>query len=301
MTEFIDIITTLITNGFQITKVDRISPENWILFAHKFDKLGAKVSYCLLLSNDKTETAVIKSLIRASGSISAKAILVNDNFTTSECDCFTKERLYSLFGGIVNTGLVLIDNLPKVLDSLGHNELPNGLAGKAETLHEVYVKECLQFIMGSPTRRYGQERLFESLPDIVVLCKDQFMILVDSKAYKDGYAFSLDDINRFSRYVSEFTTRYSQFFGSVFKFLVVSGSFLDSSKALASRSDELYKACGCGISVIKSEDLALIVQRLSTNPEIRGSIMWKNVFSEIVVTSNTIEQERKRIEKDKIH
>src|ERR1700761_5478336 len=98
-----------------------------------------------------------------------------------------------MFGGLVNTGLILIPSLDDILESLGHNTVYPGLVGEADNLHELYVKECLQYMLQSPTRRYGSDRLFEKLPDAAVLSKERFIVLVDAKAYSTGFEFKADD------------------------------------------------------------------------------------------------------------
>jgi hypothetical protein len=205
-----------------------------------------------------------------------------------------------IFGGIINTGLVLIPRLSDILDSLGHNSVPSELSGKADDLHEMYVKECLQFVMESPTRRYGMDRSFESLPDAAVLCKDGFMLLVDSKAYSNGYSFSADDLKRYKSYVEDFRMRYSQFLGPVFSFVVVSGHFIDSNDSIQNRSDEFYKICQCKISCIESKEVGIITEFLRKSPAIRSAINWKNIFSELIISNKTIETEISRIKKDSI-
>ncbi len=60
---FTNIISTLVTNGFNIEKVDRLPHKNNIIHAYKYDKLGAKVNYSLLFTNDRNENSIIDTLI----------------------------------------------------------------------------------------------------------------------------------------------------------------------------------------------------------------------------------------------
>ena len=293
-------IATLLTNGFHIHKIDRLSPENIIINARKYDRLGAEVRYSIMFSNDKHETAIIESLNRVSKSYDSHPIYVNDYYTLKDVSSHSQKSFFDFFGGIINTGLTLIPDLPTILNELGHNRLPTLLSGDPEDLHELYVAECLQFILESPTRRYGQERSFESLPDGIVLGKG-FMILVDSKAYSNGFSFRADDIKRFTSYVDDFNNRYAQLFGRVFTFLVVSGSFTDSQKSIQGRSEELYRNCGCKISCLISKVLADIVQLLQQKPQIRTSINWKNIFINQQIEMKHVNQEIRRIQKDNIH
>lgn len=295
-------ISTLITNGFHIEKVERLSPENSVLNIYRYDKLGAKVCYSILFSDDLEDDCVFKNhLLKIAKSYNSMPLIVSDNISLADIKSYTKKAFFDFFGGIINTGLILIPNLPDLLDELGHNGLPTGLMGTPDDLHETYVCECLQFMMESPTRRYGIERRFQSLPDGVVLGKGGFMILVDSKSYSDGFDFKADDIKRFASYIEDFNGRYSPYFGKIFTFVVISGHFNDSEKSIRNRSDELYKSCNCKLSCIQSKELGLFVQKIRTMPEIRGSILWKNLFSEFYIEEKHLDHEISRILKDKIH
>jgi hypothetical protein len=231
---------------------------------------------------------------------SSTPLLISDNINSSKCKTYTFKEFYDFLGGIVNTGLILISDLPNILNKLGRNKLPTSLQGNASDLHELYVKECLQFIMQSPTRRYGKDRLYESLPDGIVVCKNGTMILFDSKAYSKGFEFSADDIKRFASYVQEFNKRYSALLGSVFSFAVISGKINPTVRSLRNRSKELYKKCGCNLNCIVSKELGKIVQKLQKEPRIRSSILWENIFSELIIDESTIQKEIYRINKDNL-
>jgi hypothetical protein len=299
--EFGNIVSTLITNSFHISKVERVPGDNNIINVYKFDKLGAEIRYSILFSNLSETDTIVKFLKKIAKRYNSLPIIVDDNIKTDECKCYTKAEFYKTLGGYVSTGLVLIPNLSDVLNELGHNNLPAGLTGEPDDLHEIYIAECMQFIMSSPTKRYGKDRLFESLPDGVVLGKDKYMILLDSKAYTKGFDFSADDIKRFSSYISDFNERYAQFFGAIFTFIVVSGKFNDSIGSIQKRSEELYKLSNCRLSCIESKVLGEIVELLRATPKIRNSINWKNIFTETIVEKKHVQREIKRIDKDKIH
>ncbi|WP_439483990.1 restriction endonuclease FokI C-terminal domain-containing protein [Cyclobacterium plantarum] len=298
--QFSNTIATLLTNGFHIHKINRFSPDNVIVNARKYDRLGAEVRYSVMFSNDNQETAIIESLKKICEAYNSHPIYVNDNYVIKGITSHTQKSFFDFFGGIITIGLTLIPNLATILNELGHNRLPTSLSGDPEDLHELYVAECLQFILESPTRRYGQERAFESLPDGIVLGKG-FMILMDSKAYSRGFSFQADDIKRFASYVEDFNSRYSQFFGRVFTFLVVSGNFTDSKKSIQGRSEELYKKCGCKLSCLTSKVLGDIVQLMQQKPRERTSINWENILINQQIEMKHVNQEIKRIQKDKIH
>lgn len=295
-----DSITTLVTNGFNIQKVDRFAHSNSIVYTYKYDKLGARVNYSILFTEDREEKSVVDTLLSVSEQFKSTPLIVGDNYKSVRCDTHTKAKFFDFFGGLVNTGLVLIPSLPEILNELGHNRLPNGLCGEAKDLHELYVKECLQFAMESPTRRYGIDRSYEKVPDIAVLGKERFILLLDSKAYGDGFKFKADDLKRFASYVEDFRNRYSAFFGNVLSFVVVSGHFKDSEKSIRNRSDEFYEMCNCRISCIESKTLGTITELVKEQSRFRSSINWKHIFSKLIIETKHVEQEIARLTKDKL-
>jgi len=296
-----NILSTLFVNGFHITKVDRLAHENNILHIYKYDRLGAIVKYSILFTEDTNEGVITDTLLQQSQVQSSTPIIINNNFTSQRCTTYTKEKFFGFFGGLMNTGLILVPALPSIMDSLGHNELPAGLSGRPHDLHEVYVKECLQFIMESPARRYGIERSFESLPDGVVLSRQGFMLLLDSKAYAEGYGITADDMRRFQGYVNDFRMRYSSSFGPIMAFVVVAGHFSDSSNSITDRSLELYRLANSMLCCVTSQQLAEITQLLVNHPAERSSIDWKNIFIKPQIELQHVQAELNRISKDKIH
>lgn len=299
--EISNIVSTFITNGFVVDQMERFSQGNIIFNILKMDKLGAVVKYSILFTKDITETSLTTSLLTISRTFSSTPLIISDNFISSQCNTHTFQKFYDFFGGIVNTGLILIPNLPDILEELGLNKLPAVLQGDAFDLHELYVKECFQFILQSPTRRYGKDRLFESIPDGIVICKNGMMILYDSKAYSKGFDFTADDIKRFASYVDEFNKRYSAVLGKVFTFTVITGKLNPTEKAIGSRSKELYKKCNCNLSCITSRELGNIVQLLQQEPDIRVSILWKNIFAELIIDTALVQKEITRIKKDNLN
>ncbi len=299
--EIQNIVSTLITNGFEIDQMERFPKGNIIFNILKLDKLGAIVKYSILFTKDKNETSLTDSVITFSKAFASKPLIISDNFVSANCTTHTFQKFYDFFGGIVNTGLILIPNLPDILEELGLNKLPAVLQGDAFDLHELYVKECFQFILQSPTRRYGKDRLFESIPDGIVICKNGMMILYDSKAYSNGFDFTADDIKRFASYVDEFNKRYSAVLGKVFTFTVITGKLKPTAQTIANRSKELYKKCNCNLSCITSRELGNIVQLLQKEPDIRVSILWKNIFAEFIIDAALVQKEITRIKKDNLN
>ncbi len=297
--ELSSFLTTLIINDFQLQSINRISEGNSIINTTKTDRLGAKISYSILVNTTNPSSNFIQNLLDTSKGLNSTPLIVSNEVTSDKCKTLTFDDFSSLIGGFVNTGLILIPTLVDILDSLGHNKVYQGLDGKPDKLLEIYIKECLQYLMVAPVKRFGSNRSFESVPDGIVLGKNQFTVLFDSKAYKDGFSFQADDIERFAKYVTDFNCRYNPFI-TIFYFLVVSGHFNDSEESIIGRSDALFNKCRAKISCIESSELAKIVNIISSQPLQRNAIVWSNVFQYPLITEKSILQELKGIQKDQL-
>ena len=297
--DFSSFLSTLIINNFSLQSINRISKDNCIINATKVDRLGAKINYSILVNSTTAAPNLVQSLLNTSKELNSTPLIVSDVFVSDQCKALSFDEFSNLIGGFVNTGLILIPSLVDIMHSLGHNKLYPGLEGQPDKLLEIYVKECLQYLMVSPVKRFGSNRSFESVPDGIVLGKHLFTVLFDAKAYAGGFEFQADDIERFAKYVNDFNARYHPFI-SVFYFLIVSGHFNDSLVSLTNRSDALFNRCRAKISCVESSELAKIVKIISEQPLRRNAIIWSNVFQNPIITEKSIIQELKRIEKDQI-
>ena len=293
-------MTTLIVNGFNLSSVNRIADGHAIINCSKYDKFGAKVNYSFLFSTRQTNKHLIDSLITTSSALESTPILVSDNLSSEKCISYSTATFYDTIGGYVNTGLVLIPQIAEILEELGFNRLPDGLVGKPDDLLEIYAKESLQFLLSSPARRFGKDRLFESLPDGVVLGKGQIIIQYDSKAYSEGFSFSSDDIERFAKYVNEFNIKYKDVVGGVYAFLIISGKFNDSEESIQKRSDSLYQKCHTKLTCVTCRELGEMVKLSVQSQEERHVINWKAIFVNLMLTKKLIEKEILKVRKDKI-
>ncbi|MBN8570578.1 MAG: hypothetical protein J0M18_13195 [Ignavibacteria bacterium] len=296
-----NILITLLLNGFNLDKVERFSNENIICHVSKFDKLGAQIKYSLFFLKTKISETVIQKFLRSSKALNTYPLLISDKeINYKECNELNYKAFFNIWGGILNTGLILVPNLSNILTELGLNKLPKGLNGKPDNLFELYCKECLQYCIDSPTIRYGKERSYESLPDGVILGKNKMVILYDTKAYSNGFGVSADDITRFTKYVNEYNEKYEQYFGKVFTFLVLTTTFKDSDKSLEGRSNELYSNCQTKISYLSSKNLATITKLIKENSNYRKSILWNKIFTELIIKPSNIQSQLLKISKDKI-
>lgn len=297
--EIKNIITTFIINDFHLINSNRPVKNCLNVIGKKYDKLGAQILYSFLFVKGDLIDAVKKSYLQNSKTNSQTPVIVSETMITDECLNYTWDEFSERIGGIVNTGLILLDNITEIICKLGHNELPTGLDGTPNELLEIYVKEILQFLLTLPTKRYGSDRRFESLPDGIVLGKD-LIIQFDSKAYSKGFEFSLDDIERFSKYVNDFNRRYSSILNRVFSFVVITGKFNDSEESIEGRRKTFYQKCQTNLSCIDCDSLSSILDLLKHNLKYRELIDWKEIFSNTIITKDLIEGEIKIITKDNI-
>lgn len=294
------ILTTLLLNGFHLSSVNRLDSNNSIINAVKYDKIGAEIKYSFLLSASNYCDRFLDSLEITSNALKSTPIVICEKELSCKFKSYTFKSFDKTIGGISRTGLILISNIEHVLNDLGHNLLPDGLDGKADDLLEIYVNECLQYLFYAPGRRYGSDRLFESVPDGVILGKFQSVVLYDAKAYKEGFKIEADDILRFSKYIKDFNDKYGNYLGAVFKFVIVSGHFLDSDESLLHRSEQLYANCNTSLSIIKAIELGEMVKIIRNNYDIRESINWKNILTNHNSVLNNLKVDINRIRKDNL-
>jgi hypothetical protein len=208
------------------------------------------------------------------------------------------EKFFELLGGEIRSDRIIRDDLPTILNELGHNRLPNNFTGTPENLLEAYVKEGLEFLLESRGWHYGQDRLFESVPDGIVLGK--LNLYFDGKAYKKGYHPSADDIKRFAGYVNEFNERYATSVGRIHSFVVVSGSFTAKKNALEKKAADFYARCSTQLCYVTAADFGQIVTQVRLASVNRSALKWANVFSQLRIEPTSIASELRRITKDRI-
>lgn len=297
--EIRDIIISLLINGFHLDSIKRDVKDCLNVNAIKYDKLGAKIHYSFLFSKGSINKIVARSFLDNSKVNKYTPVFISDHEKTDKCISFNFSDFFEKVGGLINTGLILVENINEIINKLGYNELPDGLSGKPDDLLEIYFKEIMQFLLLSPAKRYGGDRRFESLPDGIIIGKD-LVIQFDTKAYTNGFDFKSDDIERFSKYVTAFNTSYSKILGSVYAFVVVSGKFNDSIDSIENRRKALYKKCQTNLSCLTCKDLGDILNIIKENPHHREIIDWRSIFSNTIITSDLVQNEIKNINKDKL-
>jgi len=286
-------VRTLLLNGYTIDSVQR-SDAAQIFEAHRVDELGARVAYAFLVASEPGE-GVITPFVKRAEQLRATPIGLGD-FSTPLFAVISFPAFYRILGGSIDEAVVYDDDLPGKLDSLGHNQVPSGLSGKADDLLEDFTKQCLQFVTGRRSLRYGKERLFEAVPDGIVF--EDLAVLVDAKAYSAGFIIEADDLKRFAAYIADFNRRYRDELGSIHSFIVVTGHFEQSLTALEARRSELYAECQTQLTCLKASDLGEMVKQVRLVPSYRKAIAWKRLFSTLILTPELVRLELDRIRKD---
>lgn len=286
---------TLFSAGFVVTNFSR-KPSYIAFHVFRADEFGVKANYLIAFSDgEKFSQTDYKALQRSATYQSEYLVLVGsiDESDTKEIPVILPETFFQRLGGTVSSYLPLEDFYPEHLEILGRNKLPVGLTGKADELFEEYVYVGLQFLLQNRVIRYGQERLFEKLPDGIAF-GGSVLLLYDCKAAHKGYEISSNSMRQFADYVNAFHRRYQNFVGRVNSFLVISG-FFQHSNSLEDRSRELLAECGVPLSFLTAKDLGEIIKLFIKNPVYRQSVDWKRVFSGgLIQTARVIEDLRER-------
>jgi len=296
------ILRTLFAAGYRVIKVERASATSTFVNLVGVDLLRAEVKILALVT--KTYGLGLKRRLEkqadAEHSTPIVISLSSELKTTPGVPCHQIGNFFKLLGGAVQTDRIFRPDLPAIINSIGFNKLPKGLAGKPDTLLEEISSECLRYLLDCPLRRYGQDRLFESLPDGIAFARSNTNFYYDAKAYTGFYHPSADDIKRFAEYINDFNDRYATFVGRIFRLLVISGGFSKSEKAIAEKNNDLDARCGTQMTFISTSALAESVALMRKRSQQRSAVSWRNVFAPGVYSSARLTEECKRIEKDAI-
>jgi len=290
-------VRTLIIGGFTLEKASRY-PGYALIYMYRYDEFGVKQQYCFSLFEKDPEPEQIEAAAIASKHNKTELVIISPAKIHGMPN-IEWNRFLNLFGGPVYSYSPLEPEFEDHLMRLSFNKLPTGLVGKPDDLFELYVHKALEFIFGCKVHRYGQERRFEARPDGVVLQDRMFSALYDTKAYSNGYDVTLDSIRQFSSYITEFRSRYDQYY-ELHSFIVISGSFPHSKDTLESRSRQLLSEANIPLAFMTAESVLQIIGLLSNFPSARRSINWRKIFVNPVIDPELVQAELELIEKDKI-
>jgi hypothetical protein len=295
-----DVVKTLVASGFVLKNVTQ--KPNYLAFdVYRVDEFGVKWNYLLVFSAGGTITSSdVNGLSKVASNNGASVVIIGRAETTrKDIPVITMRDFTGRMGGLIPSFLPLEPTYAEQLTTLGLNKLPKGLTGKADDLFEAYVHSGLQFILQDKVVRYGQERLFEVVPDGLVLGRSSFQLLYDCKAAKDGYDISRDSIRQFADYVSDFHKRYEGYVGRLHAFLLVSGKF-QSEDTLETRSGELFSECQVPLVYLKAEELGKIVALFAERPSLRQSIDWRVIFSARFISAAAVKKNIQARVRDKV-
>jgi hypothetical protein len=294
------IVNTLIGSGFQLVNVTS-KPSYLLLRVYRTDEFGNRQRYVFAYSGDNTLKApAIAGLRKVAAKDTAPLVIIGRAEKSDPIiPILTLAQFVGQMGGSVPTFLPLEPAYPAQLAELGLNKKPSGLMGKADELFEAYVHAGLQFLLQRKVIRYGQDRLFETVPDGLVLGRNSIQLLYDCKAYKKGYPLSRDAIRQFSDYVRSFHQRYESYIGRLHAFLVISGKF-QSDATLDTRSQELYSECQVPLVFMSAATLGEVVTLFANARRYRSTIDWKVIFSATTIEAKAVKAQLSARKKDKV-
>ncbi len=294
------IARTLLAGGYSIESCHRPANGAVLLKLRRVEILGGE-SRTVLLLTDTLSRSLSLALAQISDEEGGAPVIVSrDGKLKTECRQLSVARFFSLLGGELRTDRIFAPRLPEIMSALGHGRCPLGLVGQPDRLLEEITQDGFAYLMESPVRRYGQERAFERLPDAVVLGRNGYNVCLDTKAYRGSYHPSANDMRAFREYVTDFNSRYAEYVSSISVFVVISGSFSRSSKALENRANELLVEVRTPMVFMTARDVGLAVQVMRENGGLRRAIDWRRVFVPPVFALNRLHFELKRVANDGI-
>jgi len=288
-------IRSLAINGYVM---DRAHSDHGLILLdfHKYDRFGVRMDYSFALYDSLGEPGLkaLRKLARG------RSLVLIGPSRFKDAPSLSWDELLGKLGGPVNTWAVTDPQFPVILNDLGHNQLPPGFEGNADTLFEDLVRDALMFLLTNRVIQYGQERLFEKLPDGLAFIDHSTPVLYDCKAYGKGFSITADDIRRFSSYVQDFNQRYGSYLKPVQSFLVITGELTDSVNSISGRARELRAESNVQLVALSAKELGAIVQLLTANPLGRRAINWKLLLSDSILIAKDVAKELKRVDKDAI-
>lgn len=292
------IIRTLVGSGFQLDNVSS-KPSHLVLRAYRTDEFGIRWRYVIAYTGGNTLSGpAIAGLRKVASNDKASLVIIGTTREThAEIPVISLNDFVGRMGGSIPSFLPLESEYAAHLSSLGLNKRPSGITGRTDDLFEAYVHAGLQFILQRKVIRYGQERLFEVVPDGLVFGRDSLQLLYDCKAYAKGYPISRDSIRQFADYVRNFHSRYERYVGRLHAFLVISGKF-KSEGTLEERARELYSECQVPLVFMSADTMGNIVSLLASAPVFRQSIDWKIIFSATIVNVAAVKKDLAARRKD---
>jgi len=282
------IVRTLLGAGFRITR--SLTGPNYLgLLTNRDDEFGALSQRLFAFAEEPLSGTDLRALQQVSQRERVPLIVVGECGDTPGVDVIavTAEEFMGRLGGSISSFLPLEGEFSAHLSELGLNKLPTGLSGKPDELFELYAKQGLEFILQDRVIRYGQERLFEALPDGIVIGRRSPVLLYDCKAAGDGYDITSNTIRQFASYVDDFHRRYETYLGRAYAFVAISG-FFQSPDTLDGRSAELYAKCGVKLCFLDTKNFGEIVSMFADRPAFRQSVDWNQIFAKTLIEANTV-------------
>ena len=290
-------VRILFSGGF-ILDASEPKPGYALLTLHRFDEFGIAHRYCFAVAENEIGASEVEGARVAADHHDADLIVVGK--CEFEAVTLGWEEFVNVFGGPIVGLSPLESQFREHLEELGHNRLPEGLQGEANTRFEEHVRSALEFMIGSRVIPYGQRRSGEARPDGIVPPHGGLYVLYDAKAYGKGYTVTQDTLRQFDSYVRDFRNRYEGFVPPLDAFIVVSGHFPHDDETLADRSRDLYELCGVPLSFLTTETLNEIIEILADTPRIRRAVRWTRVFSDPVVRTKRVQRECRAVLRDNV-
>src|SRR5260370_10675866 len=120
-------IRTLLVSGYIVTNVNRISQSAAILSVHRRDKLGGLAASTILMA--EAPSANVLEMLRRTAEQNQSQPLAITNRKPSGVPILKPEKFFELLGGEIRSDRIIRDDLPAILNALGHNRVPNNLPG----------------------------------------------------------------------------------------------------------------------------------------------------------------------------
>ena len=290
-------IRTLIVAGYSIEDSDR-QPQHIEILCKRTDILGASILYLIAVTDaGEFSEAEINGILRSALNQGRIPVIVTPGpgDRTISWEDFTE-----LLGGAVPSWQALSSEYDQALITAAKNQLPTGVPErKAWLIFEDLVGSGLEFLFGRRVIRLGGRLSGRRVSDMLAQIPSGPILVVDTKAYADGFDVTWPALRPLVEYVEVQHDRQSGHV-DLLGALISSSDFKQDDARLFELCLEFRAETRVPLSFIDADVLAATINLFREKPDVRNGIRWKQVFKGGRIHLSIIEKELQAVNDERV-
>ena len=290
-------VRTLLVGGYTLSGSAERQPTHIEIRCEKASVFGVYVRFLIAISEADDFTQEQMEDIRRIGSAENRTpVFVAGDSTNVQLGW--QEFLMSL-GGEVPSWRAVSTTFSSALLTAAKNKLPPKTTGEAWLVFEDLVSDGLEFVFGRRTHRLGGRRRGQKVSDIVAVLPSTELLVVDAKAAAQGFDANWPALRPLVEYVKKQQQRQLGY-NLVNSAVIASSKFDQSASKLQELSNQFLSETHIPLAFLTAKTLAAMVDRIQSSPDIRGSMIWKRLFTGGSLTVNAFERELREAVNERI-